>query len=521
MGMVHCTSCANIFNALIGLREHAEVNPTTVVDIGPQVPSASVAGILVEEIWPDHAQSFQPKPISPRLDSEPATTFPLPRPATPKERAPSPPQFGNLELHGDRTIADGGLALAWVPADVLLAGRNLTRQGKRTALALSAIGFGVIALLLAGGFMEWILWAMRETSIQAQFGHVQITRPGFLTEGSADPFAYVLPDASPLQTLVAKMPHVERLTPRVSFSGLASRGDLTLPFLAEGVDPTNDSAPNMGLAITQGKPLSPADPNGIAVGAGLAAVLQVQPGDRLTLLTNAAGGSLSGKDVHVRGIFYTSNKMINDTLMRVPITLAQGLLKIKGAHIWVAYLDKTEATEEIMTSLAHLLEKQELKLELTPWTRLADFYNKTVQLFSQQMNVVRLIIGVIIVLSISNVLVMGVMQRTAEIGTLMAVGLRRSKILLLFITEGALLGLIGGLGGGLIGYGLARLISFIGIPMPPAPGMDTGFTAEIIVTGALFVKTVLLAVLTTLLASVYPAWKASRMEIVNALRHSK
>lgn len=72
-------------------------------------------------------------------------------------------------------------------SDVLLALRSLLRQPRRTAIALFAIGFGVVALLLAGGFMEWIFWAMRESTIQSQLGHVQVVRPGYLEQGAADP----------------------------------------------------------------------------------------------------------------------------------------------------------------------------------------------------------------------------------------------------------------------------------------------------------------------------------------------
>ena len=141
-------------------------------------------------------------------------------------------------------------------------------------------------------------------------------------------------------------------------------------------------------------------------------------------------------------------------------------------------------------------------------------------LFSQQMTVLRAIIGVIIVLSISNMLVMNVLERTGEIGTLLAVGFRRSKVMQLFAVEGLLLGLIGGAAGVLTGYGLAELTSFIGIPMPPPPGMEEGFTAEIRITLPVLANAFAIAFVTTALAGLYPAWKASRLDIINALRHN-
>ena len=156
-----------------------------------------------------------------------------------------------------------------------------------------------------------------------------------------------------------------------------------------------------------------------------------------------------------------------------------------------------------------------------PWYDLADFYAKTVALFKKQVGVMKMIITVIVVLGISNTLMMGVLERTAEIGTSMALGYRRNRILRLFLGEGLVLGFAGGVIGLLLGFALASVISAVGIPMPPPPGMARGFTAEILVTGPLALDALALAFGTTLLASLYPAWKASRMDIVDALRHGR
>src|SRR6476646_944076 len=83
-----------------------------------------------------------------------------------------------------------------------LAARNLARHHTRTVISLSAIAFGVAALMLAGGFSEWIFWAMREGAIQTGLGQIQISRPGFRETGAADPAAYLLPpDAEALNSV--------------------------------------------------------------------------------------------------------------------------------------------------------------------------------------------------------------------------------------------------------------------------------------------------------------------------------
>ena len=104
---------------------------------------------------------------------------------------------------------------------------------------------------------------------------------------------------------------------------------------------------------------------------------------------------------------------------------------------------------------------------------------------------------------------------------MMAMGFRGRRIMQLFVSEGFIIGLCGGIGGTAIGYSLAILISGIGIPMPPAPGMDEGFVASIRVTWQIALSSFLVAIVSAVLASLYPAWKASKLNIVDALRRAR
>lgn len=404
---------------------------------------------------------------------------------------------------------------------IMLAQRNLFRHRKRTVVALAAIGFGVIALLLAGGFIEWIFWGMREGAIQSRLGHIQMARPGYFTNGSSDPFAYLLPDQLDEDQIIESRPEVQIIAPRLAFNGLVSYGDVTIGFAGEGVDPEKEAAVSQHLVIAQGENLSADDPTGLLLGAGLAENLGVSVGDNVVLLANTASGGLNGFEGQVRGLFHSASKAFDDAALRVPVDSARSLLRVSTAHSWVILLDETEKTNEVLQHLQERFPVSESGLQFTPWYDLANFYNKTVALFSRQMNVVKLIIALIIILSISNTLVMSVLERTGETGTLMAIGVRRREILQMFVTEGLLLGVIGGLGGLAVGGLLAMAISAVGIPMPPPPGMDVGFTGEILLTWPLIAGAMMLAVGTTLFASIYPAWKASRLEIVNALRHNR
>lgn len=404
--------------------------------------------------------------------------------------------------------------------NLLNAARNLTRNRRRALTALLTIGMAVIAMVLADGFVQWVFWAMREGTIQSQLGHIQVVRPGFNQAGAADPFAYVIPrSATGLQAIEAT-PGVKVAAPRLLVSGLVSHGETTVSFIADGVDPAKEAELSKAFRIVKGRNLAGAAKPEVVLGRGLARNLGVEPGATVALLSSTASGGINAVEAQVAGIFISANQAYDDSALRLPIGLAQSLLRADGAHMWLVLLEETGRTDAYLAQFRERFPEKSHHLEFVPWYERADFYNKTVALFSQQMNVLRIIIGVIIVLSISNMLVMNVLERTGEIGTLLAVGFRRSKIMRLFAVEGLLLGLIGGTAGVLAGYGLAELISLIGIPMPPPPGMEEGYTAEIRVSLPVLTSAFALAFVTTALAGLYPAWKASRLDIINALRHN-
>jgi putative ABC transport system permease protein len=400
-----------------------------------------------------------------------------------------------------------------------LALRNVLRHRRRSGMALVSIASGVAALILASGFNDWNFWTYRELAIRSQFGHVRVHRAGYSESGVADPFAYLLPDKALERETIGSKPHVTVLAPRLSLSGLVSRGESTLSFIGEGVDPAAESDLSRALLVAEGENLSPEDPTGIIVGRGLAENLGARVGDVLVLLANTRAGGLNAVEVHVRGTFSTVTKAYDDAALRMPIGTAQQLLRVSGAHAWVLLLDDTRYTGATVDALQKEFDAK--AFEFVPWWQLADFYNKSAALMARQVSVIKIIIAVLIILSISNTLLMSVMERTGEIGTAMALGVTRMQVLRQFLTEGIVLGVLGGLAGAVIGAALGMAISAIGFPVPPPPGMAREFPGGIRVTPLLVADAFALAVVTTLAASIYPAWRASRLQIVDALRHNR
>lgn len=398
--------------------------------------------------------------------------------------------------------------------------RNLARHKRRSGISIGSVAFGITALILASGFIEWIFDDFRETTIKSQLGHLQIVRPGYHEMGKADPYAFLLPDNLPqLHNSGDEIHQIAAIVPRLGFSGLISHDEATLSFIGEGIDPQEQLYFGDALQISAGKNLSPDRPHHLIMGEGLARNLGVTVNDQVVLLVNTASGGLNAVEMTVGGLFSTVTKSYDDNALRLPIETARELLRTSGAHSWVVLLNDTDQTDTVLAKLRATLPSEQF--EIVPWHELADFYNKTTVLLAKQVQAVKLVIALIILLSISNTMTTNVMERTGEIGTAMALGVKRTGILRQFLHEGMLIGCIGGLVGIGLGLLLAEMISNIGIPMPPPPGMTRGYTVEILVSSNMLLEAVLLAILTTLAASVYPAWKASRMQIVDALRHNR
>ncbi len=131
----------------------------------------------------------------------------------------------------------------------------------------------------------------------------------------------------------------------------------------------------------------------------------------------------------------------------------------------------------------------------------------------------RLIILIIVIFSIANTMTMSVFERMREIGTIRAMGTKRRGVLSLFLIEGLILGALGGTLGVVFGIVAAKLISIKGIYIPPPPTMTEGYTALINIVPKDLIFAFCLAVGTSLISSIYPAFKAARLKVVDALRY--
>lgn len=410
------------------------------------------------------------------------------------------------------------ISFSGITMTIQLAARNLLRHRRRSLIAIISVGFGIAALVVAGGMSEWMFQDFREATIESQYSHIQVARPGFHQDGRSDPYRFLLPrDMAGLGA--ESIPNLRSVAPRLMLTGLLSRGESTVSFIGEGIDPANDLRSNRALSILQGEKLEPSEKNEVLLGQGLATLLGAGVGDDVVLLVNTPRGGLNAVEGKVRGIFASVSKAYDDSALLVPLHMARTLLRVEGAHSWRIYLGHTRHTDAVAVSLRAKLDPK--AYEVRTWEELADFYTRAVALLREQLGVLRGIVIAIILLGIGNTMMMSVLERTGEIGTSMALGIRRRALLSQFVAEGALLGLFGAVVGIALAIVIGGVIGVLQIEMPPPPGLTRGYIARVWITLPIILEALLVAVLTTTLASLYPSWRASRMVIVDAIRFNR
>ena len=402
-----------------------------------------------------------------------------------------------------------------------LAVRNVFRNRRRTLITLAAMGFGAAAIIVFGGFVHSIYFGVRESTIRSQVGHIQIYRKGYSGKGNLAPYDYIIADYPALREALQRLPHVRTVTARLGFSGLVSTGDTTTAFVGAGVVPEGEINLSALAVIVDGNELASRDPRGVTLGVGLARAFGVKPGDDLTLLTTTKAGAINALAVKVRGVWESGEKAYDDRFLRVGLPEAQRVLDLESGEVQsiVLLLDATDNTAAVRARIEQLIRERGLDLEIRTWDDLALRYHQVRELFGRIFAVLTLIVSVMVVFGITNTMTMAIFERTREIGTVMALGTRRRGVVAMFVLEGFVLGVLGALAGLALGVVLAKAISAIGIQLPPPPGSTRGFTVQIFVVPAVLAQAAQLSIVAATLASLYPAWRAARVNVVEALRH--
>jgi putative ABC transport system permease protein len=396
--------------------------------------------------------------------------------------------------------------------------RNVTRQRTRALLTLASVGLGVVSLMLAAGFIDDVLWQLREATIRSQLGHFQVFAPNYVDAGRRDPLAHTLMNPREATTSLSSIPGVVTVASRLTFSGLLSNGRADIAVIAEGVEPAPEAKIGTALVMVAGKPLDDGSGPAAMVGEGVAVALKLSVGDPVTLLMSTREGALNTLDASLVGVFRSPFKDYDARAVRIKLRDAQDLAGNDSVNSLVALLEPGASFDRAFDAARRALPPD--RYDVRAWWELADFYQGTEALYRRQFLVLLIIVSLMVLLGVANSINMSLHERQAEFGTVRALGYSRGAVFRQIVTESAVLGGAAALAGILLGLLLAQVISAIGIDMPPPPNSDIGYTATI----RLSVWNVALAagtgVFASIAGSVLPARRLSRMPIVDALRHA-
>ena len=401
-------------------------------------------------------------------------------------------------------------------ADLALAARNVFRQKARTALTLAIIGAGVAGLILSGGFVENSLIKLRETTIHAQLGHLQIYRSGYFAEGKRSPFKYLIERPDDVLSVVRAAPSVKNAMSRLSFAGVLNNGKSDFAIFGEGIEPAKEAELGTQMQMAEGRKLEAGDRYGIMLGEGVASGMALKTGDVINLLINTEEGALNNLEFTVVGVFRTFSKDYDAHAVRIALKDAQELLATAAVNAVVVELDDTAATEATASVLTRKLEAG--GYEVKTWHNLADFYEQTAALFKRQFAFLQAIILLSVLLSVANSVNMTIFERTGEFGTLMALGTRRGPIFRMVLIENVFVGFLGSCFGVLLGLLMAGVINALRIPLPPPPTSNSGYYAGIVLTPGIVAISFVVGLLATPLTALLPARRISRVAVVEALR---
>jgi putative ABC transport system permease protein len=413
-----------------------------------------------------------------------------------------------------------------------LALRGLARNRRRSLVTLLAIAFGFAAISLFAGYTHNVYDGLARQSIHGELlGHLTISKRGMRTEGKLDPERYLLSgaDVAQMTALLRDEPHIKLVAPRLGISGLFSNGRASTIFIAEGLSPEamaklqeNVLTPEeerSGMYADIIKKLDPEHPETILVSQGLAEMLHLQRDEQAALLTNTLSGQANALDATVGGLFNTGNAGSNDKFAFMPLALAQSLYDAQGgADRLTVLLDDAELTEPMRSRLLDKLKTAGFDVEIMTWQELSDFYNQVHDMFDMIFGFIFSIVLTVVVMSVANSMGMTVVERTREIGTLRAIGLKRGGVVRLFTAESLLLSLIGIVLGALLTFGVRYGINVAHISYTP-PNSASAVPLLVDLDAARIGLTALMMLMVGTLAAYLPARRASRQAIIDALGH--
>jgi ABC-type lipoprotein release transport system permease subunit len=399
-----------------------------------------------------------------------------------------------------------------------MAFRNLGRHRRRSALSALALSVSLALLLFMAAFFKGEMRSSMEDTLRLDSGHVQVRSANYDPDKLSVAWEYLIESPMQVADKIAAIGQVKFATPRLLASGIVSVRDDSTGVQIMGVDPASEANAPYRDGLVAGAFITADDRDGIIIGAPLAESLQLKVGDSLNLLVNTAEGNVDEQPFTVRGIFSTGSSTYDKGIVLLPLAKTQ-TFSGAGDHasfIFIMLHDREQA-EAVAAAITGA------NFKVLTWVEMNELLVLINDFAGAYITFLNLLILGVTVTVIINTMLMAVFERTREIGILSALGMKGRQIILLFLAEASLLAL-GGIALGLLAGGaLAAYFGSAGIYFGDigVNGMVMGDRIYPYLMLDDVINLTVTAFVVTILASVYPARLASRMEPVEALRAEK
>lgn len=413
---------------------------------------------------------------------------------------------------------------------VKLSFKNLFRHKLRTFVSIVAIAFSVMIVVFAKGYVNGLVDSTVADHIQFNSGHIKVIDHQYRWQERLLPLNYPVDGFAgegldKLLSSLQEIDDVEMVIPRLKFGALVSTEEELVTMSGWGVNPDQEIAfTNIQDQLVEGRMVQPGQLE-VVMGTALLDKLNLRVGDKVTILANTAYSSLTGVTFTIVGRLESGLKMLNEIIFYLPLDQAQRILYMEDQATEVLVVTKDrELVPEVLPQVKQVLAQggageRYLALGYKETSDLVGFMDLAVLIY----NYVYIFLVLLACIVVINTMIMIVKERTKEIGMMGALGLESKDILVLFLIEGGIMGVIGSLIGSGAGTLLTSYVAKTGIDFGSAL---SGFGAEHLISPIIYpvfsaanaIFAFVLGVIVVTIACLIPARRAAKLEPTEAMR---
>lgn len=403
---------------------------------------------------------------------------------------------------------------------ISIAWRNIWRNKLRSLVVILAVALGLFGTLFMIALSNGMVEQKISESIHNEISHIQVHHPGFLQDNS---LKYPIGDASSIASAAKQLPGVAGVTSRIKTMAMASTASNGTGIIINGIDPESEKqVTRISQFLLEGDYFEKeARSPRILISQKLAVKLKAKMGSKIVVTIQNNQGDLVYGLFRVSGIYKTSNGMFDEPNVFV---LKQDLAGLTGYDPAMAteiaiLMESTDLTDAAVAQLENLAPGQ----SVLPWNILEPTLKMLSSMMDQMSFFLLIIILAAMAFGIVNTMLMSILERTRELGMLMSVGMNRRKVFIMIMLETIFLAIVGTVIGVAISVTTIELTSIKGLNFAAwAEGFESmGYSALVYPSlySSLYITLTVMVVITALLASIWPARKALRLNPAEAVRH--